>query len=233
MGSTEIFAYDGMNRQVSRRIGTATPLYNIYDGWNLIGEYQPTSTTPLNAYLYGAAGLVKLMTASSSFYYYQDASGCTSHLADNTGHLVEWYRYDLQGTPIFYNSSNSQLPSSNYGIRHLFTGQQWYSDIGLYDLRNRFYSPDMGRFLQADPIGFNGDATNLYRYCGNNPLVYADPAGLYNWGQLGRGVLGLTTGTISIVLGLTTAETGVGVVFFGAAGYISLRYGYNNIVASF
>ncbi len=63
-------------------------------------------------------------------------------------------------------------------MRHLFTGQQWYSELGLYDLRNRFYSPDFGRFLQADPIGFNGDATNLYRYCGNNPLKRSDPTGL-------------------------------------------------------
>ena len=178
MGSTEIFAYDGMNRQVSRRIGPATPLYNVYDGWNLIGEYQPTSTTPLNAYLHGAAGLVKLMTASSSFYYYQDASGSTSHLADSTGHLVEWYRYDLQGTPVFYNAANTQIPSSSPGVRHLFTGQQWYSDIGLYDLRNRFYSPDSGRFLQPDPISFFGDRTNLYRYVRNNPLKWRDPFGL-------------------------------------------------------
>ena len=124
-GSTETFKYDGLNRQVSRKIGAASPVYNVYDGWNLIAEYQPAATTPLNAYVYGAGGLVKLLTSSSSFYYYQDASGCTSHLADSTGHLVEWYRYDLQGTPLFYNSSNSQISASSYGIRHLFTGQQW------------------------------------------------------------------------------------------------------------
>ncbi len=40
------------------------------------------------------------------------------------------------------------------------------------------YSPDIGRFLQPDPIGFNGDPTNLYRYCGNNPLKRIDPTGL-------------------------------------------------------
>ena len=65
-----------------------------------------------------------------------------------------------------------------YSVRHLFTGQQWYSDIGLYDLRNRFYSSDLGRFLQPDPIGFRGDRSNLYRYCKNNPLTRVDPVGL-------------------------------------------------------
>jgi RHS repeat-associated protein len=87
----------------------------------------------------------------------------------------------LQGTPVFYNASNQQISASAYGTRHLFTGQQWYSELGLYDLRNRFYSPDIGRFLQPDPSGFNGDATNLYRYCRNNPVNATDPFGLWPW----------------------------------------------------
>jgi hypothetical protein len=48
----------------------------------------------------------------------------------------------------------------------------------LYDLRNRFYSPDLGRFLQPDPIGFAGDPSNIYRYVGNNPVNRSDPSGL-------------------------------------------------------
>lgn len=176
-GTADTFTYDGLNRQVSRKIGTASPVYKVYDGWDLIAEYPSGATSPSNAYLAGAGGLVKNM--STGRYYYQDASGSTSHLADSSGHLLEWYRYDLQGTPLFYNASNTRLSASAYGIRHLFTGQQWYSDIGLYDLRNRFYLPDVGRFLQGDPIGFGGDPTNLYRYCGNNPLKRSDPTGLF------------------------------------------------------
>jgi RHS repeat-associated protein len=76
-------------------------------------------------------------------------------------------------------------------VRHLFTGQQWYSELGLYDLRNRYYSPDIGRFLQPDPIGFGGDSTNLYRYCGNNPLKGSDPLGLDTY--FGNRYLGTST----------------------------------------
>jgi RHS repeat-associated protein len=65
-------------------------------------------------------------------------------------------------------------------VRHLFTGQQWYKDVGLYDLRNRFYSPDIGRFLQPDPIGFWG-GNNLYGYCRNNPVRRRDPLGLLDF----------------------------------------------------
>jgi RHS repeat-associated protein len=169
-GTTDTFKYDGLNRQVSRQIGAGPVVYNVYDGWNLIAEYPAGSTSPSTAYLPG----VKVLT--SNRYYYQDASGSTSHLADNTGALLEWYRYDLQGTPTVYDPSNNQL-STPPSVRHLFTGQQWYSELGVYDLRNRFYSPDLGRFLQGDPLGFGGDATNLYRYCANNPLKLTDPSG--------------------------------------------------------
>ncbi|MDQ2946121.1 MAG: M91 family zinc metallopeptidase [Acidobacteriota bacterium] len=175
--NTETFTYDGINRQVTRKIGSATSVYNVYSGWDLIGEYNGGSSTPITAYVYGASGVIKLITASSSYYYYQDASGCTSHLADGAGNLAEWYRYDLHGTPLFYNPSNTSIPGSIYGVRHLFTGQQWYGDIGLYDLRNRVYSPDSGRFLQPDPLGHTAGDTNIYRYCWNNPLKGSDPQG--------------------------------------------------------
>lgn len=40
------------------------------------------------------------------------------------------------------------------------------------------FSPNLGRFLQNDPKGFNAGDTNLYRYVGNNPANMLDPHGL-------------------------------------------------------
>jgi len=174
------FAYDGLNRQVKRIVtGGTNPgtFFSVWDGWDLVSEYHMKAGTVVEdaSYLHGPTGLVKNLKTNN--YYYQDASGSTSNLADSGGTLKEWYRYDLQGTPFFYDANNNQTTTSSFGVRHLFTGQQWYSEVGLYDLRNRFYSPDIGRFLQPDPIGFNGDAKNLYRYCGNNPVTRFDPNG--------------------------------------------------------
>jgi uncharacterized protein RhaS with RHS repeats len=39
-------------------------------------------------------------------------------------------------------------------------------------------SAELGRFLQPDPIGFKGDASNLYRYCHNDAVDFTDPTGL-------------------------------------------------------
>ena len=179
-GATMTFTYDGLNRQVSRRLGTGTTYYSVWDGWGLVEDYHKSVNNAVvdASYVYGSTGLIRDME-SPNHYYYQDASGSTSHLANNSGNLVEWYRYDLDGNPIFYDSTDHvRSPNQSvYSVRHLFTGQQWYSDVGLYDLRNRFYSPDPGRFLEPDPIGLSG-GNNLYRYCGNNPVTRRDSYGL-------------------------------------------------------
>ena len=175
-GTTVTFKYDGLNRQVSRAVDGVTT-YNTWDGWDLVEEYTNNPLVIQARYLYGPTGLVKEL--QNNRYYCQDGSGSTALLTDSTAHLLEWYRYDLQGAPFFYAPNDTQRNpnQSGFGVRHLFTGQQWYQSVGLYDLRNRFYSPDIGRFLQTDPIGFRG-GNNLYRYCGNNPVTRWDPFGL-------------------------------------------------------
>jgi RHS repeat-associated protein len=68
--------------------------------------------------------------------------------------------------------------SSNFRVRHLFQGQLWTPETGLNDYRNRVELPTMGVFLQPDPIGFKGDAANIYRFCNNNAVNRSDPMGL-------------------------------------------------------
>ena len=48
---------------------------------------------------------------------------------------------------------------------------------GLYYYRNRWYDPEVGRFISEDPIGFAGGDINLYSYVGNNPHGFIDPFG--------------------------------------------------------
>ena len=66
--------------------------------------------------------------------------------------------------------------TSDVNNPYLFTGRRYDSETGLYYYRTRYYAHDIGRFLQADPIGY-GDGMNIYTYCGNNPLGFLDPSG--------------------------------------------------------
>src|ERR1700704_4933764 len=168
----------GIQSPQSGSAGSSTAIvFSVWDGdWALLAEYG-TENTLLESYVQGLHGLVK--TVVSNIYYYQDSLGSTSHIADSTGHLLESYRYDLYGAPKYFAADGTPLPNgSANNVRDLFTGQRWMPELGLYDDRNRFMSPDLGRFLQPDPIGFKGDASNLYRYCGNDWANRTDPMGL-------------------------------------------------------
>ena len=48
---------------------------------------------------------------------------------------------------------------------------------GLLFMRNRYFSPKIGRFIQRDPTGFYGLDVNLYRYCWNDAISFVDPLG--------------------------------------------------------
>jgi RHS repeat-associated protein len=173
--TTAYFYYDGKNRQIARWINNAVT-FNVWDDWELIEEYG-TGNVRTAAYLQGAHGPIKSLIANI-YYFYQDELGSTSHIADATGHLLESYKYNLYGKPTFYDAGGNLIPASAKGVRDLFGGERFVTELGLYDLRNRYMLPDLGRFLQPDPIGFKGDASNLYRYCGNDWANKTDPMGL-------------------------------------------------------
>ena len=63
-----------------------------------------------------------------------------------------------------------------------FRYRGYYYDVetGYYYLQTRYYSPDLGRFLNADGyVNANGDILgyNMFAYCSNNPISFNDPTG--------------------------------------------------------
>jgi RHS repeat-associated protein len=114
-------------------------------------------------------------------YYHQDGLGSVTQLTDSFGNVVEKYAYDIFGKATITNQSNSPQSISQFGNRYLFTGREWLSEVGLYDYRNRVYSCELGRFLQTDPIKFDGNDVNLYRYVSNAPINLIDPTGTFSF----------------------------------------------------
>jgi len=58
-----------------------------------------------------------------------------------------------------------------------FAGQYYDDETSTHYNINRDYDPKMGRYVQSDPIGFDG-GVNSYGYVGGNPLVAVDELGL-------------------------------------------------------
>ena len=56
-----------------------------------------------------------------------------------------------------------------------FPGHYADPEIGLYYNRFRYYSPELGRYTQSDPVGI-GAGLNVYAYTAS-PLAQADVRG--------------------------------------------------------
>jgi RHS repeat-associated protein len=96
------------------------------------------------------------------------------------------YIPDIQGSIVAtLDSTSATLTPANYlpygananaPTSFAYTGQRIDPESGLYYYRARHYSPLLGRFLQPDPLGYQG-GINLYAYVGNDPLNATDPNG--------------------------------------------------------
>jgi RHS repeat-associated protein len=66
-------------------------------------------------------------------------------------------------------------------LRHRFAGEEIAAETGFYVLGQRLYDPEIGRFLQPDPLVFDPpdpQSFNRYTYALDNPLSWVDPTGL-------------------------------------------------------
>ena len=181
------FGYDPLGRCVKRWMGTnmGVPVgvnpttYFYYDGWNLLQE-GPNASTADRLYVHGGRvdEIVASKVAGQWYHHHYDARGHCILLTDGDGAIREQYDYDAFGFPYFYNAAGTSLgTSAQLGNRFLFTGREWLRDLRIYDFRHRQYQPELGRFLQPDPKQFEAGDYNLYRYCHNDPVNFADPDG--------------------------------------------------------
>lgn len=172
-GSTVIhYHYDPLNRIVARDTNGAITT-QVWDGWNLIEEHEANGAFR-RMYFHGAATneiVASYGPAYGDAFYFQDGRGNVTHLTGPWNNVIERYTYFVSGQPNY-------LSGNSMHNRFLFQGALFVPEAEIYDMRNRFYHPNLGRFLQSDPIGFGGGDANLYRYCGNDPVNRSDPSGL-------------------------------------------------------
>jgi RHS repeat-associated protein len=125
-------------------------------------------------YVYDGVGLVAKVTPTNDYYYYHyDGLGSTVAITDSTAQIVNAYAYSPYG-----------LLGAQETITNPFTYVGQYGVMaeshGLYFMRARYYDPEVGRFINKDPIGYEG-GMNLYGYVGGNPVSWIDPWGLEVW----------------------------------------------------
>lgn len=107
-------------------------------------------------------------------YAQHDANHNVTSLTDATGSVQERFVYDAYGS-VTVLSAGGSTTSDSYVWSYLHQGTRYVSELGLYDVRNRFYSPTLGRWMQEDPAF---SSMNLYEAFGSRPLSLVDPRGL-------------------------------------------------------
>ncbi|MDX9972605.1 MAG: PKD domain-containing protein, partial [FCB group bacterium] len=139
-----------------------TGLLAVYDGADALVARFEYAGGPLP---------VKMVQGGATYYLAYDQVGSLRAVLNANGAVVHQIAYDTFGNILSETASGLRVP---FG----FAGGLHDRATGLVRFGYRDYDPDTGRWTAKDPIGFAGGHTDLYGYCGNNPVSRTDPTGL-------------------------------------------------------
>jgi RHS repeat-associated protein len=172
-GGTTSFKYDPFGRRVQKAgpLGTTNYLYdsssiraNVIEAVDGVGNILVRYTQGP-----GIDQSLSEFQAGTASYYEQDDLRSVSSISSSSSQLTNTYVYDSFGK--LAASTGTAANSFQY------TGRESDAESGLTYYRYRYYDPSVGRFLNEDPITFEG-GIDFYEYVRNQPLNYNDPFGL-------------------------------------------------------
>jgi RHS repeat-associated protein len=171
-GVTDLYYYTYAGLRYRARLGGTYYRY-LYNGERVLedlndsGTMQARYTTENDSYYGQWLHLYRPSGTLSRFPMY-DNIGSTRGLLDASGAATDWYELDTFGRQV--SSSGSTPNPYRYGAAWGYITDP----SGLLQLGQRFYWPEVGRFVTQDP---KQDEINWYNYAGGNPLTAIDPEG--------------------------------------------------------
>ena len=160
---THTFVWDGNNivlEKVEFASGT-TRTFEYFWGADKSGSEQ------------GAGGVEGLLAVSMDGVFYipcYDHNGNIVLYVSETGSIAAQHVYDPYGNVV--ETYGDLANAFHFG----FSTQYHDRETGMVCYKRRFYRPDLGRWLNRDPIEETGGA-NLYVFCANNPCLNYDVDG--------------------------------------------------------
>lgn len=137
---------------------------------------RPTSTLCRRQPHHTVALYRRCLYGNERYVYTKDHLGSIRDIVKLDGTLVQRNRYSAYGIiaqELAEVRPDAKLISNRFG----YTGRELDGETGLYYYRARYYSPESGRFISPDTIGFNSGQVAMYGYVNNNPVNLTDPSG--------------------------------------------------------
>ena len=168
-GATNAFTYYPDGRRLSKTDKSGQSTVFFYDGLNILTEANLSSaTTARYTSDLEVDGWISIERTGITQFYHHDGLNSVTAMTNSSQSISASYQYDAFGIPFNLTTTDTYT--------FLYTGRELDSDTGLYNYRARLYQPEMGRFIQEDPLKFQ-DNTNLYIYTSSDPINYIDPRG--------------------------------------------------------
>jgi RHS repeat-associated protein len=172
-GLTASYGYDPIGDRITQTVNGATTNFEIDPAG--LGDVVATfnASGALEAHFAYGLGLVSEVSAGGVAGYYDfNNIGSVIGITGTTGSYVNKYTY----LPFGQTVTVAAIVANPF----TFVGQSGVMNAGgeLLSMRNRWYDPTMGRFIQRDPLNIGGGDPNLATYADNDPVSETDPAGL-------------------------------------------------------
>jgi len=206
------YIYDAKQRRIAKLLyepdGVTIEriVYFVYDGWQVVEEYEavktddipPTLNSPIRLvadYVYGIGideplrmrrdlNRNTIFENDESFYYHENGIGSIYAVTDTNGNVIERYDYTTYGvTQIYEPDGITERVVSSIDNPYTFHARRLDSETetgnypALIYYRHRTYNPHLQRFLQKEKALAKGTPLH-YSFCRDNPTSFVDPYGL-------------------------------------------------------
>ena len=169
------YAYNGWGERVKKTVTTqgsngahSKITYFLYNGHQLQAEVAADGKV-IAEYLYLNNQAFAKITSKGVFYIHTNTRGAPEWMTDDNQQIA-W-----QANYLPFGEITIETETENLSLR--FPGQYHDYESDLYYNDHRYYQPEWGRYITADPSGLNG-GINRYAYADVNPIMYIDPLGL-------------------------------------------------------
>lgn len=152
--------------------------------WNIdstvaAGVYSLTAVATDSNNLTAASAAVNVTVSSSvaqTYYIHTDQLDTPRVITDTNGNVVwQWDNSDPFGNNMANENPNG---AGQFTFNLRFPGQYYDRETDLHYNVNRDYDPSVGRYIESDPIGLDGEDVNTYSFVGQDPVNWIDPYAL-------------------------------------------------------